>query len=173
MLYYGRKSIGVKFMNNDSYNWLLKIVDENMQQSGKTFENQKAAFFYYLDNNPYKVDVMKLLEMDVSDEEFFNIAHIAFFDRLADEDTLLKYKNSFSCQSEEFRRKVICDFRNSEEMKISSKKIINYTDPKRDVDSDIINVSMKQSAMIRILPLYKKLPNGMKKCVRKIFGVGE
>lgn len=160
-------------MNNDSYNWLLKIVDENMQQSGKTFKNQKAAFFYYLNNNPYKVDAMELIEMDVSDEEFINIAHIAFFDRLADEDTLLKYKGSFPCQSEEFRRKVIYDFKNSEEMKKNSKKVINYAYSKKYVDKDIENISMKQSVMIRILPLYKKLPNGMKKCVRKIFGVDE
>lgn len=55
----------------------------------------------------------------------------------------------------------------------SCKKIINYTDAGKIADKDSENVSMRQSVMIRILPLYKKLPNGMKKYVRKIFGVDE
>lgn len=158
-------------MNNDSYNWLLEIADENMQQSGKKFKHRKAAFFYYVNNDPYKIDVIELLETDVSNEEFLDIAHIAFFDRLADENIFLKYKNSLSLPSKEFRRKVIYDFRNSEEMKKNCKKIINYTDVEKIDDKGSENVSKRQNVMIRILPLYKKLPNGMKKCVRKIFGV--
>mgnify|MGYP001345920073 CR=1 FL=1 len=158
-------------MDNKSYSQLFEIANKNMQQSGKTFDRQRAAFFYYIKNDPYKIDILNLLEVEASNEEFIDIAYMTFFGHLADTNSRKYYENilSHSYSHLEFRRKLICDLTNSQEAKNSGKKILNFTDESESK----IESKLLQRIMVRILPVYKKLPNTLKRCIRIILKVGE
>lgn len=156
-------------MDNKSYSQLFEIANKNMQQSGKTFDRRRAAFFYYIKNDPYKIDILNLLEVESSNEEFIDIAYMTFFGHLADENSRKHYENILSYSHFEFRRKLICDLINSQEMRDSGKKILNFIDESESK----IESKLLQRIMVRILPVYKKLPNTLKRCIRIILKVGE
>lgn len=163
------KNTGAMDMDNKIYVQLFEIANKNMQQSGKTFDHRRAAFFYYIKNDPYKIDILKLLETEVSNEEFIDIAYMAFWGHLADENSRKYYKNNLSYSHVEFRQKLICDIINSQEAKIEGKKILNFIDESESK----IESKLLQRIMVRILPVYKKLPNILKRCIRIILKVGE
>lgn len=158
-------------MNNESYNRLFEIANKNMQLSGsgRTFDCRKAAFFYYINSDPYEIDALKLLEMKVSNKEFIDIAHIAFLGRLADMSEIICYEKSFSLPDREFKRIIINDLIASDELRsFNKKRLLNFS----SIIENESNSSSK-SIMLRFLPVYKRLPTGIKKYIRKMLGAGE
>ena len=161
--------MGATNMDNKSYSQLFEIANKNMQQSGKTFDRRRAAFFYYIKNDPYKIDILNLLEVEASNREFIDIAYMTFFDHLADDDSIKRYENILSLSHLEFRRKLICELMNSQEAKNIDKKILNFTDKSEYA----LEQKFLQKIMVRILPVYQKMPDRLKKYIRIILRAGE
>ncbi|MDE6020183.1 MAG: hypothetical protein K2H01_04175 [Ruminococcus sp.] len=158
-------------MNNESYNRLFEIANKNMQLSGsgRTFDCRKAAFFYYINSDPYEIDALKLLEMNVPNNEFIDIAYIAFLGRLADMSEVRRYEKSFSLPDREFKRIIINDLRDSDEViSFNKKRFLNFSSLIENESN-----SSSKNIMLRFLPVYKRLPTGIKKYIRKMLGAGE
>lgn len=156
-------------MSNESYRNLFEIANKNMQQSGKTLYHRRAAFFYYVNNDPYAIDILKLFETNASNEEFIDIACIAFLNHPADDSLLKYYENILFLPRSEFRIKVILDLKNSDESKNVGKKIINFIDESKNVSENKIS----QKIMLWSLSIYRKIPNRLKRYIKKVLGVGK
>ncbi len=156
-------------MENELCRQLFDIANENMQQSGHAFTHPKAAFLYYTRNDPHMVDILELLKEDASNEEFVEIAYLAILNRPIDEEAQKHWLKQATLPEKRFRRLVIERLTSSPEADICHKRIYN----------NIYAVQRRKGTgtagffVQKLLPVYRRLPQGMKNGIRKVMGVGE
>ncbi len=149
---------------------LFEIANENMERSGNAFVHSKAAFLYYPDNDPHAVDVLQLMEIEGTNEDFLEIAYIAILNRPVDADALKHWQRQFSLPQKQFRALVIRRLTTSPEADVCHKRIYNniYLPQRRKRGREATNAVVQ-----KLMPVYRKLPTGMKSVIRKIAGVNQ
>lgn len=154
-------------MENQIYERLFEIADKNMQQSGRSFTCPKAAFLYYIKNDPCVTDVMELMETPASNEEFLDIAYIAVLNRTADDTAKSTWKAHMDMPEKEFRRFLIRGLVNSDEARLTGRHISGYS------RGSTGRKSLRQRSMEKLLAVYRKMPESIKNIIRKVIGAGE
>ena len=157
-------------MENRIYNELFEITNENMQQSGNEFTHPRAAFLYYTKNDPHKVDIMELMKEEASNEEFVEIAYLAILGRPIDAEAKQSWSRQTGLPEKKFRALVIQRLTSSQEADVCHKRIYNniYAAKKRRRRNGTAGFLVQ-----KLLPVYRKLPSGMKNGIRKVMGAGE
>lgn len=154
-------------MENRIYEGLFEIADKNMQQSGRSFTCPKAAFLYYIKNDPYETDVMSLMETPASNEEFLDIAYIAVLNRIADDTARSTWKVHMDMPEKEFRYLLIRGLVNSEEARLTGRCTSGYS------GGSTGKRGFRQGLMEKLLASYRRMPEGIKNIIRKLIGAGE
>lgn len=157
-------------MNNKIYNQLFEIANENMQQSGNEFTHPRAAFLYYAKNDPHMVDIMELMNEEASNEEFVEIAYLAILGRPVDAEAMQSWSKQTGIPEKKFRALVVQRLTSSQEADVYHKRIYNniYSAKKRRRRNGTAGFLVQ-----KLLPVYRKLPSGMKNGIRKVMGAGE
>lgn len=157
-------------MENKICTHLFDIANENMQQSGNAFTHPKAAFLYYTRNNPHKVDIFELMKEPATNEEFVEIAYLAILNRPIDAEAQKNWRKQLHMPQKQFRALVIQRLTGSPEADVCHKRIYNniYAVQHRRKGQGTVGFLVQ-----KLLPLYRKMPDGMKKRIRKIMGVHE
>lgn len=157
-------------MENRIYNELFRITNENMQQSGNEFTHPRAAFLYYTKNDPHKVDIMELVKEKASNDEFVEIAYLAILGRPIDDEAKQSWSKQFGLPEKKFRALVIQRLTSSQEADVCHKRIYNniYAAKKRRRRNGTAGFLVQ-----KLLPVYRKLPAGLKRGIRKVMGAGE
>ena len=157
-------------MENKICTQLYDIASENMQQSGNTFTHPKAAFLYYMRNHPHMVDVFQLMKEEASNEDFVEIAYLAILNRLIDEEAKKSWSKQFGLPEQKFRALVVERLMASQECNVCHKRIYNnvYAKGRRRKGQGTVGFLVQ-----KLLPVYRRLPQGMKNGIRKVMGVGE
>lgn len=153
-------------MENECYSRLFEIANRNMQRSGKDLGSRKAAFFFFLNNDPYETDALALLETDCNNEDFPDIAYMAFLGRTADESAAVHYKSMLPLPERQFRLRVISELAHSDEARKAGKRIVNFP----DIAENTERKSLRRKLMAVLLPVYRCLPKGLKNALKKIMG---
>lgn len=149
---------------------LFDIANGNMQQSGNAFTHPKAAFLYYTRNHPHKVDIFQLMKEEASNEDFVEIAYLAILNRPIDEEAKKSWNKQLGLPEKNFRALVIERLTSSQECNVCHKRIYNniYAKKRRSKGQGTVGFLVQ-----KLLPVYRRLPQGMKNGIRKIMGVGE
>ncbi len=156
-------------MEHTLYEQLFDIASENMQQSGNTFTHPKAAFLYYTENHPFETDLLQLMQIKAANEEFIEIAYIAILNRPIDEEAKEKWARCFLLPQKSFRKQVIHELTNSPEAKLCHKRVYHHAELMEQEKMPQNSGSLMQ----KLLPLYRRLPKGLKSRIRRIMGVDE
>ncbi len=156
-------------MENQIYDRLFEIADSNMQRSGKRFTCPKAAFLYYIKNDPYETDIMELMETEASNEEFTDLAYTAVLNRPADDAARCAWRKHTHLPETSFRQLMLSELLASEEAGLTGKVIHGYAGNSSHKSSS----GFRQRLMQKLLPVYRKMPEGVKRIVRKVTGAGE
>ena len=157
-------------MENKICTQLFDIANENMQQSGNTFTHPRAAFLYYTRNDPHKVDILELMKEEAANEEFVEMAYLAILNRPIDEEAQKSWKKQLGLPEKKFRALVIQRLTGSPEADVCHKRIYNniYASQRRRKGSGTVGFMVQ-----KLLPMYRRLPQGLKNGIRRIMGVGE
>ncbi|MBQ7012476.1 MAG: DUF4214 domain-containing protein [Oscillospiraceae bacterium] len=146
---------------------LYEIAEENMRRSGGSFSHPKAAFLYFDRSDPHSVDVLSLLKEPCTNEEFVEIAYLAVLGRPIDAPSLKQWQKQCGMPAWKFRRLVVRNLTASREADLCHKRIChNICRSPRRRKKDMGGFVVK-----RLLPVYRKLPQGMKNVIRKTMGV--
>lgn len=154
-------------MENNIYEKIFNISEENMWKSGNKFTHPKSAFMCYTELDPHKVDLIELFKVKASNPEFLDIAYINLLNRPVDPEAYQSWKKHFGMPEKQFRRLVIRRLVTSKEATVCHKRIYNnifvkQKNPQKD--------SFKGRAIQKLMPVYKKLPESIKAPLRRIVG---
>ncbi len=148
---------------------LYEIANENMQQSGGQFTHPRAAFLYYGKSDPHSVDVLSLLQEEASNEEFAEIAYLAILGRPIDAQAMRNWRKQSALPQGQFRAMVIRSLTSSKEADLRHKRIYHNICIRKKRRT----LAMSGFASKHLLPVYRKLPQGMKNTIRKMMGVDD
>ncbi|MGN0585541.1 MAG: hypothetical protein ACI4JD_08825 [Ruminococcus sp.] len=150
-------------MENENFSRLFDIAEKNMQLSGRSFTVPKAAFLYSVSVYPSEADILELMEINASREEFAHIACNVLSGHFADEDRMAQLMEYAALPEREYREKVISQL-------LPSDRIIrNFPHSAEERKKP----SFRERLMQVLFPVYKKLPSGVRNFIRKTMGAGE
>jgi hypothetical protein len=154
-------------MENTICAQLYEIAEHNMTQSGNAFTHPRAAFLYYAKNDPHAVDLIALMREPATNMEFVEIAYLAILNRPIDADAARSWQKYAHMSQEKFRRLVVQRLTAAPEASLCHKRIYhNLYAKKRRWHKQGLAAGVTQ----KLLPLYRKLPDGMKQKIRNITG---
>lgn len=157
-------------LKNDIYEKLYDTADNNMKKHSGDDIGNKKVFLFYCQNDPGQINILDFLNIDASNEEFVQLAFLAFLNRPIDDKTFLKWSEDFNLPQETFRKKVIKRVTCSDEAANTSKKFYDniYSD-----FGETENVFLAQPGMIirTAAKVYRKMPESVKNIVRKARGI--
>lgn len=150
-------------MENENFSRLFDIAEKNMQLSGRSFTVPKAAFLYSVSVCPSEADILELLEINASREEFAHIACNVLTGHFADEERMAKIAKYDSLSEREYREKVIS-------LLLPSDRIIRNV-PHSAEERE--KSSFRERIMQVLFTVYKKLPLRVRNIIRNRMGAGE
>lgn len=156
-------------MEKKVYGRLFEITERKMQQSGKDFTHPRAAFLYYLNEKCDEVNLTRLLSADLSNEEFLECAYIALLDRFITDEERKSYGAHLSLPEKAFAETVLRGIMGSDEQRNAGKRVKGCPESFLSGGSQ----GSKPGLMEKLLPLYRKLPEGIKKALRRVLGAEE
>ena len=156
-------------MPESIYSKLYDLTEKNMTSDAPQKLHSKKITEFYAQMNPDETDILDLMKLDASNDEFVQMAFIAFFNRLIDDAAYENWKNSFSLSKEKFRKKVIKTLSSSDEIRMLNKKIYNNIYSEGGSINEIF--AKPNPALEKAFKIYRKLPEPIKKIVRKARGL--
>ncbi len=156
-------------MENEVYIGLFDITQRKMQQSGKDFTHPKAAFLYYCVERSDEADLSRLLSADLSNEELLECAYITLLDRFITESERESYSEYITLPKKAFLETVFRRIIGSDEQKNAGKRVKGCPDSLLSGSSR----GSKTGVMEKLLPLYRRLPKGIKNALRRMLGGSE
>lgn len=156
-------------MENEVYGRLFEITERKMQQSGKEFTHPRAAFLYYLNEKCDEVNLTRLLSADLTNEELLECAYITLLDRFITDEERKSYGAHLSLPQKAFAEIVLRSIMGSDEQRNAGKRV-------KGCSESLLRGGSQGSSpglMEKLLPLYRKLPEGVKKVLRRMLGAEE
>lgn len=155
--------------NNDIYDKLFDISLNNLKRAGKELTIPKKAYIAWSKADPMTCDILELLKIDATNEEFIHILYLSILNRPIDEKALEMWKTRFSLPKAKFRRAAVEQITSSEEYAKKGKIITNniYADTGRYKDI-IPRPNFFYGTAYKI---YHKMPEPFKNIIRKARGI--
>ncbi len=156
-------------MEKEVYGRLFEITKRKMQQSGKEFTHPRAAFLYYLSEKCDEVNLTRLLSADLTNEEFLECAYITLLDRFITDEERENFSEYLVLPKKAFAEIVLRGIMGSDEQKNAGKRV-------EGCPESLLRGGSRESSpglMEKLLPLYRKLPTGIKKALKRVLGAEE
>ena len=154
-------------MKKEIYSDIFDIVTEKIPD----FRFSRESYLYLTECSPDEVNVLSLLECS-DNRTFLETAYIAFLHRHVDEKAFENWKNSFNLPEDEFRDSVILTLSASQEF---ANTMISVKNNIYDHGSGVNNENPVAGSAVRwpekLLRLYRKQPEFIKKAIRKSMGM--
>lgn len=154
-------------MKKEIYSDIFDIVTEKIPD----FRFSRESYLYLTECSPDEVNVLSLLECG-DNRTFLETAYIAFLQRPVDEKAFENWKNSFNLPEDEFRDSVILTLSASQEF---ANTMISVKNNIYDHGSGVNNENPVAGSAVRwpekLLRLYRKQPEFIKKAIRKSMGM--
>jgi len=154
-------------MKKEIYSDIFDIVTEKIPD----FRFSKESYLYLTECSPDEVNVLSLLECS-DNRTFLETAYIAFLQRPVDEKAFENWKNSFNLPEDEFRDSVILTLSASQEF---ANTMISVKNNIYDHGNGVNNENPVAGSAVRwpekLLRLYRKQPEFIKKAIRKSMGM--
>lgn len=159
--------------DSNIYSDIFDIVNENMKNAGKSFSVSKNAYLHLAKERPNCVDVFRLSQ-EPDNRIFLEKCYISFLKRLADEKAFASWNERFSLPCSEFQRLLVITMISSTEYNRSQVKAYNNIYSQKNVYGGNLNSAQTSGALTmpeKLLKIYRKQPEFMKKIERKIAGI--
>lgn len=154
-------------MKKEIYSEIFDIVTEKIPD----FRFSKESYLYLTECSPDEVNVLSLLSCS-SNKIFLETAYIAFLQRPVDEKAFENWKNSFNLPEDEFRNSVILTLASSQEF---ANTMISVENNIYDHGNPVNGENPVAGSAVRwpekLLRLYRRQPEFIKKAIRKSMGM--
>lgn len=160
---------GMLNLEENIYSKLYNISHENIKKNGQDFKIPKRIYLYNAEVDPTCLDILDLLEIEATNEEFIQILYLAVLNRVIDPKAYKSYSGIFNLSQKDFRKTAIKRITSSEEYIKKNKLVQNniYGDTQ-----NYVNIIPKPSLFFKLAyNAYHKLPEPIKNIIRKARGV--
>jgi hypothetical protein len=149
------------------YSGIFDIVNQELQN----FRFSKESYMFLTELSPFEADVLELMKCP-DNRTFLECAYMAFLQRPIDTKAFDNWKDRFSMNEEEFRRAVINTLVSSQEFINAEVSVENNVFSTNTVSSpSAVSGSSAVRWPDRLLRIYRKQPEFVKKVVRKSMGI--
>ena len=164
---------------NTTYEALYDIVEQRLQDTGRSMPCSRQAFLFAADMKPGECDGMQMTTME--NEEFFQAVYLGLFNRLPDQSAKLVWKAEMATTTDKFRETLFDTLLCSPEAVTKGSCLVNnQLVPVKQRELTALNgfilgksggqgaASAKEGWKDRLYKLYIKVPLPLRKLIRKI-----
>lgn len=159
--------------DNKIYSDIFDIVSENYSNAGGKFSVSKTAYLHISNDDPSCVDVYAL-SRETDKRAFLEKCYISFLKRLADEHAFESWVPRFSLPDQEYKRLLVATMIGSAEYDRDQVRAYNNIYSARNVyggQLETIDAAGKMGMPDKLMKLYRKQPEFLKKIARRIAGI--
>ncbi|MDD6279100.1 MAG: hypothetical protein ACI4JE_04775 [Ruminococcus sp.] len=155
------------------YSDIFDIVSENYKKTGGSFGVSKTAYLHLAADNPSDVDVYELSKEN-DNRVFLEKCYMSFLKRLADERAFESWTPRFELPKSEYQRLLVITMIGSAEYDRAQIRAYNNIYSQKNVYGgklETISATTGMTMPDKLLKLYRKQPEFLKKIERKIAGI--
>ncbi len=158
-------------MDMDIYSGIFSIVTDELKKNNIDFRFSSDSCTYLAQCSPDEADLLDLMKCR-NNRNFLETAYMAFLQRPVDEKAFNNWKEKFSMNENEFRSAVINTLITSQEFFNASVSVRNNI----YASGNVLNLSVPAGSSAvrwpdRLLRIYRRQPEFIKKAVRKSMGI--
>jgi hypothetical protein len=158
-------------MAKDIYSGIFDIVTDELEKNDIKFKFSKQSYMYMTKCSPYNINVPDLFEC-ADNRTFLETAYIAFLQRPVDDKAYENWSKRFSEPEDVFRNAVILTLVSSQEF---ANAVITVENNIYSTENMVNSGTASAGSAVRwpekLLRLYRKQPEFIKKAVKKSMGM--
>lgn len=169
-VYYVKRSFAMN--DQELYSSIYDIVEKNAEAAGSRLETDKECFLCLAESEPCRVDVLEM-SREKDNMRFIQKAYISMLKRIVDPAALDAWKLSADLEPAEFQLRAVNGLKLSEEFFLTHVKLENNiyatNNPASAAPAAVPGSSVSMPE--KLMRTYRKMPEFMKKAVRRMMGV--